>query len=371
MRLDPGLSLLHVTSDTVQIGSGARSTQLSGCSPAALDYLRELASGILDGREAETARKCALDPAAARELEGALEEFLRHHDPPVEHGAGHTADLLAEDLGLALALDPLVPVPLPAAEETAETSTAAEPDPTVVFAQATDTEERTAELLARRRATQVQVLGLGRTGAVLAGVLASTGIGRLVLWDRCTVAAADLGTGYRAADLGRSRPVALSRRLEDAGQGTVVLPLTSPERPGPAGTVSVSVTRGAVDYDFVALARAADHPVLPVVLRDDDALIGPWFIPGAGGCPLCWDLAAQDSDPYRQLRNTALLDQRAGNEDLALATVAGALAARQATRWAETGTAPTGVVLRLHGDGSRVDTLGVPDHPDCGCADAG
>ncbi|MFB9071039.1 hypothetical protein ACFFX0_07475 [Citricoccus parietis] len=191
------------------------------------------------------------------------------------------------------------------------------------------------------------------------------------MWDPQAVTAADLGTAYLAPDLGRSRPVALGRRVDDAGLGTVVLPLTSPVRPGPGGALTISVTRGAADYDYIALARTADHPVLPVVMRDDDALIGPWFVPGQGRCPLCWDLAARDADPARNRRTAALLGQRAGREDVAVATTAGALAARQVIRWAETGTAPAGAVLHVHGDGSRIDTLTVATHPECGCTTSG
>ncbi|VXB53150.1 ThiF family adenylyltransferase [Citricoccus sp. K5] len=363
MRLDPGLTLLQIADDIVQIGSGTRSTQLSGCPAPAVEYLQRLVDGIPDGQEAATARRCGLDPADARDLEATLEDFLRWHDPPARAGAGHAADLLADDLALALALD------------AAPAGTAGTGDADGIHGvpgnRGTDALERVSEVLDRRQDIQIQILGLGRTGSVIARVLAAAGIGRLAVWDPQTVKAADLGTAYLAPDLGRSRPVALGRRVDDAGLGTVVLPLTSPVRPGPGGALTVSVTRGAVDYDVIALARAADHPVLPVVMRDDDALIGPWFVPGQGRCPLCWDLAARDADPERSRRTAALLEHRAGREDVAVATTAGALAARQVIRWAETGTAPAGAVLHVHGDGSRVDTLTVATHPECGCTASG
>jgi bacteriocin biosynthesis cyclodehydratase domain-containing protein len=344
MRLDPGLTLLRLAPDTVQIGSGSRSIQLSGCPAAALAYLDLLAAGITDGKEAEAARACGWDPAEARSLEAHLASVLRPHTPHSGRGGGHAADLLAEDLGLALALD-------------------AAPDPAAA-------ERRRAQYLDRRRRVQVQVQGLGRTGLVVARVLASAGIGRLAVWDRFEVAGTDLGTGFQPADLGRSRAIAAAHRIDDVGLETVVLPLTSPIRPGPGGDVTVLATRGAVDYEFMALARAADHPVLPVVARDDDVLIGPWLAPGLGGCPWCWDLAAHDADPHRTARNHALAEHRAGREDVALATAAGALAARQVVRWAETGAATAGVMMQLRGDAGQVDTLTVPTHPDCGCRDA-
>ncbi|NUL46721.1 hypothetical protein F7P69_16170 [Cellulosimicrobium funkei] len=354
MRLDPGLTVLRIAEHTVQIGSGTRSTQLSGCSAAALEYLGLLVHGIPDGHEADAARRCRLDPADARTLESSLAAFLRRHEPPATSGAGHASDVLTDDLALALALD---------------AGPASAPEPS--GAGVADAAERAAHVIASRRDLQVQVLGLGRTGAVVARVLAASGVGRLALWDHGEVTVADLGTGFLTPDLGRSRPIALSHRLDDAGLDTVILPLTTPTRPRPGGTVTVSVTRGAVDEDYVALACTADHPVLPVVMRDDDALIGPWLMPGLGGCPLCWDLAARQTDPLRVSRSAALAGQRAGREDVGLATAAGALAARQVVRWAETGTVTAGSVLQVHGDGSRVDTLAVATHPDCGCGPPG
>ncbi|GAA4762367.1 ThiF family adenylyltransferase [Citricoccus nitrophenolicus] len=350
MRLDPGLTVLKISEDTVQIGSGSRSTQLSGCSPAALEYLSLLIPGIPDGHEPDAARRCELDPAAARTLESTLAPFLRRHESTWPTGAGHASDVLAEDLALSLALDS-GPASAPGASP----------------ARATDSAERTAQVFASRRDLQVQVLGLGRTGAVVARVLAASGVGRLALWGDGEVTVADLGTGFLPPDLGRNRSIALSRRLDDAGLDTVVLPLTSPTRPRPGGTLTVSVTRGVADEDYIALARSADHPVLPVVMRDDDALIGPWLMPGLGGCPLCWELSARQADPLRLPRSAALARQGAGCEDVGLATAAGALAARQAVRWAETGTVYAGSVLQVHGDGSRVESLAVATHPDCGC----
>lgn len=357
MRLCPGLTLLQVAADTVQIGSGSSQLQLAGCSTAGLDYLRLLERGIPDGHEAEAARSCGLDPAEARRLEATLSAVLRRHRGPESPGAagpGHASDVLADDLGLALALDTVDAVDAGQHDEQGD--------------RALDAAERVHRILGARRRLQVQVFGLGRTGAAAARVLAASGIGRLALWDHAEVGVADLGTGYLPPDLGRHRAVALSHRLDDAGLGTVAVPLTSPTRPRPGGRLTVQVTRGAVDEDYLALARAADHPVLPVVVRDDDAVVGPWLMPGLGGCPLCWDLSAGQVDPLRVARSSALAGQRAGREDVGLATAAGALAGRQVARWAETGTVAAGSVLRIHGDGAHVDHLAVAPHPDCGCA---
>lgn len=342
MRLNPGLSLVRLAPDTVQIGSGTRSTQLSGCSPAVLAFLDRLHAGIEDGREPEAVRSCGLDPAEARDLVSSLTGFLHRQGSAGTTGPGHAADLLAQDTATALAVDH-GPV---------------------------DSLDRAAQIVARRESVGVQVLGLGRTGAVVARSLAAAGIGRLALWDREEVRTADLGTGYLPADLGRIRPVALARRIDDVGLAPVLLPLTTPDRPGPGSDVTVQVTRGAVDLEAVALARAADHPLLPVVVRDDDVLVGPWCAPGVSGCPLCWDLAAAASDPLRSARTEALLAAGAGREDVTLATAAGSLAARQLLQWVDTGTVTDGAMLHLQAGSGRVDTLAVPPHRDCACAPA-
>jgi hypothetical protein len=203
---------------------------------------------------------------------------------------------------------------------------------------------------------------------VVARCLAAAGIGRLALWDCAEVGAGDLGTGYLPADLGRIRPVALARRIDDVGLDPVILPLTAPTRPGPGGDATVMVTRGAVDLEAVALARAADHPLLPVVVRDDDVLVGPWCAPGVVGCPLCWDLAAAATDPLRSARTDALLAAGAGREDVTLASAAGSLAARQLLQWIDTGTVTDGAMLHLQAGSGRVDTLTVPPHRACACA---
>ncbi|MFC0247956.1 hypothetical protein ACFFIO_05520 [Citricoccus parietis] len=150
MRLDPGLTLLQIAEDTVQIGSGTRSTQLSGCSAAAVEYLQRLVDGIPAGQEADAARCCGLDPAVARDLESSLEDFLRWHDPPARAGAGHAADLLADDLAMALALD------------AAPTGTDGTGDTDGIHGapgnRGTEALERVSEVLDRRQGIQVQIL---------------------------------------------------------------------------------------------------------------------------------------------------------------------------------------------------------------------
>lgn len=369
MQLNPGLSVTQVSEDVVQIGSGRRSIQLQGCSPAVLSFVERMRAGVADGTESAAARSAGLDPAHCRELLQELSPLLRWAPEDGPAGAGHSVDLLAQDIAVTQAAHAL--------------------DHTAGKVPAVPTG---AEVVRRRRRAAIQVAGLGRTGAAAASVLASAGIGRLVLCDPQPVGAGDLGTGYLSADVGRLRPIALARRLEGSALEPVVLPLTAPSGAAPAGDVTVLVCRGGLDVGFLALARSAEHPVLPVLVRDDDVLIGPWSTPGHPGCPLCWELTAGEWDEWRTRRTDALHRCGAGWEDTVVATAAAALAARAVTRFvdgaavrdeagrgeADCGEADCGEVTETPGDAGimlRLDAVTgeaqswtVPSHPGCGCS---
>ena len=343
--------MVPIGGGAVQIGSGRRGVQLTDCDDSALQLLDRLAAGVPDGTEVECGTSCGMQPPRAQQLLDQLAPVLTPFGPQEPTCGGHRGDLLADDLA-ALAARPH-PV---------------HHDP-----------------VRRRRDTTVQVIGLGRTGAVVAQVLASAGLGHLVLDDPRLVTRADLGTTYRSADLGRTRAAALSRRLESEDRGQLMWPAAAEEGRAVRGDLTVVVARGAVDRDLTAAARAADHPLLPVVVRDDDVLIGPWALPGVPGCPGCWELWESTDAPPGSDRAGALAAAEAGWEESALSAAAGALAAAQVLSRVDAPMAPdlvpavievgamdadgprsTGQVMRLSGDGS-VQTTPVRPHLDCGC----
>lgn len=362
MRLNPGLHVVPLEADgAVQIGTGPAAVRLSDAEGRIRALLDVLGQGVPDGQEIAAASRCGLPgPHAAAVLEE-LRGVLVPLSGPVDLSPGHARDLLADDVASAWARR----AGDGAGEDRPEDSS---PD----------------RLVGERAASTVQVVGLGRTGASVAQVLAAAGIGQLLLHDPHPVSVADLGTLYRSADLGRVRAVALSRRLDPDERGL----LAWPGGAGAAelqGDLTVAVTRGFLDRDLLAAARAADHPVLPVVARDQDVVIGPWLDADRTGCPECWQLAevgpADHPLPAADAGSSAAYvpPLHAGWEETSVAAAAGALAAAwvldrvdappvSRTPRGSEGHRPT--LLQFTGAG-RVDRLAVDPHPQCSCAWAG
>lgn len=333
MRLNPGLHVIHLSRDVVQVGSGTRSVQVKDCTPAVHAVLDGLAQGVPDGTELELSRQCGLGDGQARTLLVQLRPVLVPTAAGPNTDTGYASDLLASDLASAWARS-----------------------------------GQADQLISRRAAATVQVVGLGRTGAAAAQVLASSGVGQLLLADPGTVMVADLGTGYGSADLGRVRAVALSRRLDAVTQGLLVWPAVGDGPVELLGDLTVAISLGGMDRDLISAARAAGHPLLPVVVRDDDVMIGPWSDPVEAGCPECWELWSRHIDPEHADRTAALGQARAGWEETAISTAAGALAASQVLSRvdADGRRSLDGQVLRL-GSAGEVQTVLVEPHPSCGC----
>ena len=208
----------------------------------------------------------------------------------------------------------------------------------------------------------VHVVGLGATGVAVADLLLRLGLQGLCLSDSRPVTADLLAAGLVCADIGRPRADALAHRLGE--RGAAVAAIRDDPRRRVAGA-TVLVQSGGWDVDRLSRAQAAGHPVLPVLLRDTDTLVGPWCAPDVPGCPLCWERWAEQEDPLRAARTAAL--RRAG---------AGRDPARRAHRSAEavadalTGGPAPGVALQVadsaHGS-VQVETVDVPAWPGCGC----
>lgn len=221
-------------------------------------------------------------------------------------------------------------------------------------------------LLRRRARAVVGITGLGRCGAQVAVTLAAAGIGTVLLDDDGPVRPSDVGTLLEPQEVGVPRSQAVTRLLGRLS------PATRTSRTGsrPPQTV-VSVSAGATDPALAIDLLAADVPHLPVVVREGDALVGPFVVPDEPPCLRCVDLHRVAADPAWPRVLVELTGPRAtsGGVPAALATVAAGLAAAD--------------VLRLV-DGERPHLCGrqyevpVPSleprsrawaaHPDCGCA---
>ena len=222
-----------------------------------------------------------------------------------------------------------------------------------------------------RQARTVGVVGLGRLGLTTAVTLAAAGVGQILLDDAGIVTSADVGAaGYRIGDVGSARLRAASRILRDVAPDIRTEPFAqaSPD-------VVVVVERDAAHPTTGLAFTSTGTAHLSVVVREADALVGPFVTPGArpGACLRCLDLRRSDADP--QWPN--VLAQLVGGPHAAtpvacevgvLAGVCGALAAAE---------------ILAHLDGRTPRTRGatyevaLPDvlprlrtwaaHPDCGC----
>ncbi|QZN84937.1 ThiF family adenylyltransferase [Cellulomonas sp. C5510] len=223
-------------------------------------------------------------------------------------------------------------------------------------------------LRARARAT-VAVTGLGRTGLALVSALATAGVGALELADDSPVRPSDVGTGASPAHVGRPRAETAAEVLHALAPH---VRLRTPGRAVP--DVAVTVSADVADPGTALGLLTAGVPHLPVVLREADALVGPFVQPGAPGLPClrCLDLHQARADPawpvvLAQLAHRERPDRT--GVPAALATVAAGLAAAEVLTRLDGGTPRTAggrYEIALPAVEPRVRRWAA--HPDCGCA---
>jgi bacteriocin biosynthesis cyclodehydratase domain-containing protein len=203
---------------------------------------------------------------------------------------------------------------------------------------------------------------------VLAGLLASAGVGSLVLDDRDPVHVGDLGLGaYGPADVGRAREEAaadLLRRRHPALRVGSMLPA------GVTPDVVVMVEAHAPRPARYERLLGAAVPHLPVVVREADVLVGPLVLPGRSACVGCVDRHASDADA-RWPATVADLDRRPASDvahETTLAATAAALGAGQVLALLD-GSAPAtvGRVLEVALPEAVPRARDVAPHPGCGC----
>ncbi len=177
LRIKSGLRRLWRATDAVQIGlSPRRGTVLDGLTAADLPLLEELQEGV-DAAVFEAADD-GLGTARRRELVRLLTEagvlIGTGVGPPLRERLGPAADRLAPDAAIW----------------------------SVVHSQVGDGWG----LLAARSSRHVVVVGAGRLGSTLAGILAAAGVGQVTIGDPRRVTAADLTPGGAGRlDIGRPR----------------------------------------------------------------------------------------------------------------------------------------------------------------------
>lgn len=221
--------------------------------------------------------------------------------------------------------------------------------------------------IAGRARRSVRIEGLGRVGTVLAGALATAGVGTVVPVDPREVGPHETGVGLTERDVGRPRSEAVAQVVTDRAPGAV----TSSGADGP--DVVVLVDSYATDPERARAWRDAGVAALPVVVREADVVVGPFVRSDRGPCLGCVGLSMTEVDPDWPLVAAQLCSrgrrEPAPQESL-LAQVAGAFAAAQvvaALDGVEPATAGASFELALP------QCVGVrrewPVHPRCACTE--
>jgi bacteriocin biosynthesis cyclodehydratase domain-containing protein len=178
-------------------------------------------------------------------------------------------------------------------------------------------------------AAYVRVHGAGRLGTAVAVALASAGVGRVAVRARGNVATADLGTGLRAPDVGRS----------------------------------------AVAADPVLSARllARHQPHLAVTAHGGSGVVGPLVLPGRGPCLRCADHGRAAADPAWP-RLAAQLAGRALPVGIPTAGAVAALAVEHVLAHLAGADTLRDGALELDLAGGTLTRLTRVTHPGCACA---
>lgn len=338
-RLVRGREPLWRSSDCVQLGPDPRcAVAVDGLSPPLAELICRL-----DGTR--TAQLLVADAVAA----GAT--------------AAEARDLLAE-----LATAGLV--------EDAELA-GAPPDELAADAQAwcSRTGRGGGELTARRAAAAVEVHGDGRLAVTVAVLLAASGVGSVLTRPSGRVTRYDVGLGYLAGDVARSRAAAAEAavaRHRPAG----------PRRPRQAGqrssgwapdTSDVAVVADSAVHDAMLATRlvADGVPHLAVQVLDGRAVVGPFVLPGRTGCLRCIDRYRSERDPCWP-RIAAQLARRPAAVSHAGAAIAAGIAVEQVLGLLCGPGEPATTLTRLDLDPltGRLARRPWSAHPGCGCGAA-
>lgn len=288
MRINPGLQVLSLMEGVVQIGTGQRARWLTGLSAAEKRFVFSLCENGLP-----TPPTLPQSPEQHRrsEILTVLAPVLLDSPAPREPAATVGARLLPD---------------------ARRWSAAYQMDAT--------------EVLERRSAARVAIYGCGRTGQLLAHILAGAGVHGLLLIDPGTMEAQDLGAGTTGiAAVGSGRAHATARALRPLHRQLQVAETESRD-PGSAALDMAVVISDGVLPPLASLPE--DDAVLPVLFTDSGLHLGPLCLPGVSMCAPCvWE----QCDPTLRMLGEAAASARdqALRPETSLAALAAGLAAVQ------------------------------------------
>jgi len=238
----------------------------------------------------------------------------------------------------------------------------------------------------RRWSATIGLVGMGRTGVLLAHALACAGIGGIKVDDPRLVDAADAGLGgHHVDDVGARRATAAAARLRAEYSSTEITV-------GNVGACDLVVLASAHVTNPTGTARLICEgvPHLSLTHGPARAEVGPLVVPGRTACLNCVDLHRVDHDPgwretWRTLRRASVTER---TPQPALLTIAAASHAAAMVLeavdggWLERGEEAGRRSARgtwAMSSARSVSTTLLPDlttvrdewdvHPGCGCTD--
>ncbi|HVE62272.1 MAG TPA: ThiF family adenylyltransferase [Mycobacteriales bacterium] len=228
-------------------------------------------------------------------------------------------------------------------------------------------------MTARGQAT-VLIAGCGRLGTLTAGLLAASGVGRLLLRDDVTGDESDVVPGVRPSADGRPRVVSAMAHVRASGTADVdaAVRLPSVEDCADADLVLVAADHHAVArHDVVDLLRAEHVPWLLAGVRETCGVVGPLTVPGRSACPRCLDFARAERDPAWPLLAAQLATagraRSAGGAALTAAVAALATAQVLAHLAGPMPSLCVNATLEVRLPEWSVRRRGWSPHPRCGC----
>ncbi|MGL3805010.1 hypothetical protein ACSYDW_02845 [Paeniglutamicibacter sp. R2-26] len=278
MRINPGLQVLSIVEGTIQIGTGQHARWITGLDTAEQQFVLSLG-----GREPVPGPPGAppLAPARQQAILSVLRPVLIDPGPQPAGTVGSVAP------GNAAAPEGPLPAGGPRAVDTSGGPGDSRLTPDILQWSAAY-ELDAAPVLRRRAEARVAIHHLGRTGQMLAGILAASGIGSLLLCDDGRMQPEDLGAATTGINsVGQWRTRAAARALAQTYPRLTLA--EAPLRPPDAAPVDLAVViAGGLLPDLGSLPQ--DDRLLPVLFTDAGVRIGPMVIPGLTICEACaWE----------------------------------------------------------------------------------
>ncbi len=338
MRIKPGVQVLSLVEGTIQIGTGQHARWITGLSAAERRFVLSLATGAPPSPSAPISGD-VLKKGRRSEILGILAPVLV---PSVPHSGKDVEAALGKGLGARMMPDVL------------QWSSAYRLDAT--------------RALKARSESRVALYGCGRTGQLLAHILAAAGVGGLMLSDSEDFDAEDLGAATAGITaVGTQRARATARSLQPLYPHLAVAESAVRSPGAPPLDISVVIGEGALPPVH---SLAQDEAMIPVLFTDAGVRIGPMSIDGLSMCAPCvWE----QCDP-----TVRMLDNHAGENkrqllrpEASLAAVTAGVTAMQVLMLIDRINVPTTVDSMITWDLSTGGGSSTPakQRPHCTCLD--